>query len=46
MSDRNGLMGRREALKNIMLGLGAGLAAVDAGHVAWASGMSYEQCSG
>ncbi len=40
MSDRNGLMGRREALKNMMLGLGAGLAAVGAGHVAWASGMS------
>ena len=40
MSDRNGLMGRREALKNMMLGLGAGLAAVGAGQVAWASGMS------
>lgn len=36
MSDRNALMGRREALKNMMLGLGAGLAAVGAGHVAWA----------
>ncbi len=41
MSDRNGLMGRRAALKNMMLGLGAGLAAVGASHVAWAgSGMS------
>jgi len=36
MSDRNALMDRREALKNMMLVLGTGLAAVGTGHMAWA----------
>ena len=34
----NGLMGRRAALKNMTLGLGAGLAAAAAGRVTWAGG--------
>ncbi|MDA8240981.1 MAG: transcriptional initiation protein Tat [Nitrospiraceae bacterium] len=40
MSDQNGLTSRREALMKMMLGIGAGMAAVGAGHVAWAGGMS------
>ena len=37
MSGQNNSMSRRAALKNMMIGLGAGLAAVGSGHVAWAS---------
>ena len=40
MINQNGLTNRRAAVKKMILGIGAGMVAVGASHVAWASGMS------